>query len=228
MTWRGRAAVALALLTSLPVATAAADPAAEIMARVNGTAITGKMVNDVVKSVIASQPQPPTSEAIARLNEAALESLIDLELLYQAAQAQKVAVSEQEVDAEIARNRRQFASDADFAAALSHSGLSREALRADTRKTLLVNKLLATVVWKDVQIPPDAARRFYDEHQAALSATPGAAPKSFETLRPQIERALLDEARDTRQGEYVARLRQTATIERPSAAGQTPTAAAAP
>ena len=204
-----------------------AQPAAadEVAARVNGTPIDASMVNDVVKGVIAGRPQPPDSAEIARLSDQALDSLIDLELLYQAAQAQRLTVSEAEVDADIARSRQHFASDAEFAAALQRGGLTPEQLRADTRKTLLVSKLLTTVVWRDVQIAPDAPRRFYDQHRAELGAQADTQP--FEKMEPSIRETLLENARDERERAYVADLRRNAKIEKGRAASQPATAPAA-
>ena len=204
-----------------------AQPAAadEVAARVNGTPIDASMVNDVVKGVIAGRPQPPDSEEIARLSDQALDSLIDLELLYQAAQAQKLTVSEAEVDADIARSRQHFASDAEFAAALQRGGLTPEQLRADTRKTLLVSKLLTTVVWRDVQIAHDAPRRFYDEHRAELGAQVDTQP--FEKIEPSIRETLLENAREDRQRAYLANLRRDAKIEKGPAASQPAAAPAA-
>ena len=204
-----------------------AQPAAadEVAARVNGTPIDASMVNDVVKGVIAGRPQPPDSAEIARLSDQALDSLIDLELLYQAAQAQKLTVSEAEVDADIARSRQHFASDAEFAAALQRGGLTPERLRADTRKTLLVSKLLTTVVWRDVQIAPDAPRRFYDQHRAELGAQADTQP--FEKIEPSIRETLLENAREDRQRAYLANLRRDAKIEKGPAASQPAAAPAA-
>ena len=204
-----------------------AQPAAadEVAARVNGTPIDASMVNDVVKGVIAVRPQPPDSEEIARLSDQALDSLIDLELLYQAAQAQRLTVSEAEVDADIARSRQHFASDAEFAAALQRGGLTPEQLRADTRKTLLVSKLLTTVVWRDVQIAPDAPRRFYDQHRAELGAQADTQP--FEKIEPSIRETLLENAREDRQRAYLANLRRDAKIEKGPAAAQPAAAPAA-
>jgi hypothetical protein len=85
-------APALVLLAAL----AAGDT---VVARVNGTPITVAMVNQVVKGVIAGRPAPPSSEELAKLSDAAQTSLIDLELLYQAAGAQGIRDREGQIDA---------------------------------------------------------------------------------------------------------------------------------
>jgi len=193
-------APALLLLAAL----AAGDT---VVARVNGTPITAAMVNQVVKGAIAGRPAPPSSEELAKLSDAAQTSLIDLELLFQAAGAQGIRVSEAQIDAEIARSRARFPTPGDYDAALKRSGLTPAALRAETRKTLTVEALLARVVWKHVRVAPDAAQRYYDEHQVALRGKP------FATLKPAIELTLRDAARDQAQAAYAAELRKTAKIE---------------
>lgn len=197
--------VGLALLAA--AGSAYADD--RVAARVNGTPITAAMVTQVVKSTISGERTPPSSDEIAALNDAALASLIDLELLAQAAQTRGIRVDDAQVDAEIARQKARAADPADYDKAMAASGLTPAALRAETRKTLAVNTLLETVVWKDVTVSPEAVRAYYERHKSAL------ADQSFDALRPAIERALLDEARDQAQAAYVAQLRKTAKIDLP-------------
>lgn len=196
----------------------AADDA--VVARVNGTPITARMVNEIVKGVIAGRKVPPDSAEIAKLTDAALTSAIDLELLYQAAGTHGIRVSEAQIDAAIARNRARFAKAADYDAALARSGLTPATLRAETRKALTVDALLERVVWKDVRVAPDAAQQYYDANRAALGGKP------FATLKPAIDAALRDEARERARAAYVAELRKTAQIEADAPpAGTAPAAA---
>lgn len=192
----------------LLIATAALADGRTVVARVNGAPITAAMVHAVVKGAISGRAQPPPSDEIARLSDAALESLIDLELLYGAAQKAGITASDQQVDAQLARDRARFAKPEDYDAALTRAGMTKEQLRADTRKTLTVTAFLDKVVWKDVRLPPDAAQKYYDQHRAELGG------KSFASLRPAIERSLLDERREQAQRVYLLELKKTAVIER--------------
>lgn len=198
------------------VAARAADSG--IVARVDGTPITEAMVNAVVKGAISGRTQPPSSEEIATLSDAALESLIELELLYAAAQRQGITVSDAQVEAELARSRARFAKPADYEAALKRSGLTAAQVHADTRKTLVVDALLERVVWKDVRVTPDAAQQYYDQHRSELGDKP------FETLRPAIERALRDEQREAAQRAYLLELKKAAVIQRGPPPTPVPTA----
>lgn len=209
-----------ALLAMLLAATAATND--EVVARVNGVPITEAMVNAVVKGAIGGRSQEPSSEEIAQLSDAALASLIDLELLYGAAQQQGITASDADVDAEVARSRKRFAKPSDYDAALARSGMTMAQLRADTRKTLVVDAFLRKVVWKDVRLPPDAAQQYYDQHKTELGG------KSFATLKPAIERTLLDDLRQQAQRAYLLELKKTAVIQHGPAPTPLPTARPTP
>jgi parvulin-like peptidyl-prolyl isomerase len=141
-------------------------------ARVNGVDIPQDAVHELVKSVLLSATAPPDSAEIGRLSDAALHSLVDLELLHQEALRRQSAVSDAQVDAEIERVRGHFSDADEFSAALRRSNLSREQLRAETRKTLLVNTLLRTVVLADIEVPEAKVRAFYEQNRDALSEPP--------------------------------------------------------
>jgi parvulin-like peptidyl-prolyl isomerase len=160
------AAGACALLLASVVSAAAGTGEAEVVARVNGTPITQSTVNQVVKSLILARGSTPNSDEIGALNDAALDSLIDLELLFEAAQQASIQVTDQDVQAEIARGKARVGGDKAFAAALQHSGMTEAQLAADTRKTLMVDRFIEQRLTTDAHVTPDAVRRFYDEHHA--------------------------------------------------------------
>lgn len=190
----------------------AAEP--EVVARVNGTPITDAMVNEVVKSLIVARGAPPSSDEIAQLSEAALASLIDLELLYGAAQQARVRVSDEEVQAEIARSKARLGGEAAFAAALQRSGLSEAQLAVETRRTLMVDRFVEIRLMTDVRITPEMTRRFYDEHRQEFQR--GSQESTFEQARPAVEQALRESERRQRQEAFLIDLRKTARIEKPT------------
>jgi hypothetical protein len=171
------------------------------------------MVNQVVKSLLRERGSTPSSDEIAKLNDAALDSLIELELLFQAAQKAGVSVSNEEVAAEIARSKAQLGGDKAFAAALQRSGMTQAALEADTRKTLVVDRFIDTRVVGTVSVTPEAVQRFYDEHRQELERD---GVGSFDKARPVVEKTLLETERRQRQQAYVEELRKAAQIERPT------------
>lgn len=185
-----------------------------VMVLVNGTPITDTMVKDVVKSLIATSKAAPSSDEIAQLTDAALDSLIDLELLYGAAQAAHIQVSDEDVKREIARSKARVGGDKAFAEALRRSGLTEAQLFAETRKTMMVDTLIEQQLMKDVRVSPEAARRFYDEHQSEFQR--GGKVTPFEQAKPAVEQTLLESERRQRQQAYLVELRKNARIEHPT------------
>jgi hypothetical protein len=200
----------LVMLCALRVA--AAEP--HVVAVVNGAPITDTMVNQVVKSLIVARGSTPSSDEIAQLSDAALASLIDLELLYGAAQQQQIRINDADVQAEIARSKARVGGDQAFAAALQRSGMSQAQLEAETRKTLMVDRFVEQQLMKDVRISPEAARRFYDENPQEFRRGDKVMP--FEQVRPSVEKALRESERRQRQEAYLVVLRKAARIERPT------------
>jgi parvulin-like peptidyl-prolyl isomerase len=165
------ACLTAAALTALPLRAARAGAETDddpVVTEVNGTPIHRSAVREVVKSVVAASRNLPSSGEIDNLTQDALDSLIDLELLYQAALARKIQVSNDEVEAQIDLIRKKFANRDDFVAALSRSSLTESRLREETRKTLLVDRLLETVVWRDIEITDADITAFYEQNRAAL------------------------------------------------------------
>ncbi len=218
------AAIPLLYFPAAGQAAGGAGSDAGVAARVNGTAITRGMVREVVKSVIAGSAQPPNGDEIERLSREALDSLIDLELLYQEAIARRIRVADQEIEKELQRSRSRFADAAQFNAALQRTGMSEAGLRHDTKKTLLADHLLRDVVWRDIHIVPEAARAFYEENRAEFEGPAGVTP--FEKVRDRIIRVLTEEEKQRRRSAFIAQLRAKATIELLGRAAPTPAATA--
>jgi peptidyl-prolyl cis-trans isomerase C len=153
------------LTLSLGVSVSAAVASSDIVARVNDTPITRQKVRDVVESTLSLERERRTETDVRRLEAAALESLIDLELLYQASVARGVNVSDADLDEEIARSKSRFPDDVSFADALALKRMTPEDLREDTRKMMAVNRYLEQSVWRDIEITPEEVARFYHDNR---------------------------------------------------------------
>jgi len=166
-------AAALMVLVLPALGSAESPPAAprdtDIVARVNGTPIRRKAVRELVQGVLAVQDRAPDPATIPQLAKDALESLIDLDLLAQESHARGITVSDADVNAEIARARQGFPDARAFAAALKERGMTEADLRQDTRKTMAVDRLLASSTSQDVTISDDDAKRFYDANRTAFT-----------------------------------------------------------
>ena len=194
-------------------------PAAEV----NGQPIRRSTVQQIVKGLARGESKLPDSMRIAELNDRALESLVDLELLYQEALRAKISLGDGEVDSEIAQLRQHFSSENEFEAALSSRGLSRRTLRKDTRRTLLVDRLLQRRVWKGASASDEEIRQFFEENRHRLSGT-------FDELRNSIARMLVEEKKAQLRAALLHQLRKRARIVRYPPFGSTtspPTAGSA-
>ena len=137
----------------------------DVVAHVNGAVIYRKSVRDIVQGVLSVQDTPPDAATVTKLADDALTSLISLELLYQESQARGVVVSDAAIDEEISRTRSQFPDQKAFDAALKAKGMSIADLRQDTRKTMAVNRLLESTAWKDIRVPPERLKEFYEQNR---------------------------------------------------------------
>jgi hypothetical protein len=153
-----------------------------VMVLVNGTPITDTMVKDVVKSLIATHEGAPSSDEIAQLTEAAIESLIDLELLYDAAQAAHVQVSDEDVKREIAKSGPGRATRLPRGA--RRSGLTEAELRRDAQDDD-IDKLVEQQLMKDVRVSPEGAA-LHDEHQSEFQR--GGKLILFDQAKPAVGR----------------------------------------
>ena len=186
-------------------------------ALVNGVAIERSSVEQLVKGLARTEPSPPDSARIEELSRSALESLIDLELLYQEAVRRKVELPPGAVDREVRRVRSYFDNDEEFVAALASRGLTPQSHRLDTRRTLMANRLLETTVWRGVEISSAEVERFYAANRAELS-------QPLDELRDSIARLLLDEKKNRLRARLLEELQKKASIVRHPPYGSDPPA----
>lgn len=155
----------LACLLLAGVAQAQVGSEREVVAIVNGAPITRRAVLQVVDGLVAVGGPDADAATRARYAGNALESLIDLELLYQESQRRGIEVPDSAVDAEIARTKQHFGSPKEYGAALRAKGLSEADVRTETRRTMAVKRLLESSVWKEIRISPEQVQEFYDRHR---------------------------------------------------------------
>ncbi len=157
---------ALALLTlALSLTTTANAAKAEVVARVNNAAITRKQLNDVVEGTLAVEKQAPDAKTTAKLRRAALDSLIDFELLYQASITDGTAITDAEVAQEIDRNRSRFPDENSFRDALIRKGMTADDLQLETRRMIAVNRYLERTIGRGIEISAEDVAKFYQTHR---------------------------------------------------------------
>lgn len=209
----------LALLADAGRAHAAALPP-DAAATVNGVAVPRKALLDVVQSLIAQMDEVPDTQTTEKYRRQALDSLIDFELLYQEGKKRELTVGEAEVGEAMKRTERNFRSPEAYQEALRSKGLTRQDIEAETRRALLVNRVLSDVVWPGVAAPDAAVQAYYDTHREEFTH-PAQSRASYILVRIQkgAKKADLEQARAraaglaqrAREGDDFARLAQEAS-----------------
>jgi peptidyl-prolyl cis-trans isomerase C len=110
------------------------------------------------------QGQQLNQQQNEQLRRDILERLIEEELLYQEALKQGIEVSDEEVESQLQRTRRNFASEEEFNNALAQAGLTQEDLEEQVRRSLTINRLIAQEVGQNFQATEEEAQTFYDDN----------------------------------------------------------------
>lgn len=117
----------------------------EVMARVNGQPVTKTDFDRLVKNVEAGRGPIPADKRDEVLR-AVLDQLITYNVLKQEATSRKLAVTEADVDAQVAQMQKQFPSEAEFSKALAARNTTVDQLKADARIDMAINKMMEAEV----------------------------------------------------------------------------------
>jgi parvulin-like peptidyl-prolyl isomerase len=140
----------------------AAGPSGEA-ARVNGRPIAAK---DVQK--LADQIAQGAGMSADQVWEDALQQLVALELMGQAAQKEGLTVSKAEVERELKELKAQFGDTSKFQESLA--GATEAEFQAELQRSMIIEKLLDKHI--KVTIAPEAVETFYKENQADFERPP--------------------------------------------------------
>jgi peptidyl-prolyl cis-trans isomerase C len=143
----------------------------EVVARVNGETISGNDLDDAVRA-IAGRAGPIPPDERDRVYRGVLDNMIGYRLMIQEAKARKIAVSDADVDAQVAQIRAQFPSEAQFQQALTAQKTTLEAVRTDTREGLSADKLVESEIASKVAVKPEAVTDFYQKNQDKFQQGP--------------------------------------------------------
>jgi peptidyl-prolyl cis-trans isomerase C len=185
--------------TGKPVA-AKPSPDAPV-ARVNGQPITRRDFDLMVQVLFRQRGSGQRShEDLKATRQAALENLIDHELLSQKAKAAGITVSEEDVRDETGRLRTALGGPDETQRFLQENGLHDSDLEAQVRRTLLVSRFVDKEVATGITVDEAAARAWYDTHpdamrspeavhirQIVVQVPQGASPQTRAQAREKIE-----------------------------------------
>ncbi len=150
------------LLAFAPLADAAA------VAEVNGAAVTSKDLQQALQEFAASRGADPSllrqSPQFPQLRDALLRSLIERELLWQAAR-EHFAASDSQVAEAVARVRTQLGGEQRFEHALQAQGLTEKFIAERLRHDLSIQAYLQKEVYAGVAVTDSDIRDFYQANR---------------------------------------------------------------
>jgi peptidyl-prolyl cis-trans isomerase SurA len=150
-----------------------AAPANKVAAVVNGRMVTMFDLEQALKPELLRRKVSAGSPAAQDLQRVVLQEMVTDLLLEHEAKRLKIAISDQEVDGEIARIMEQSGLKRDdFAKKLASEGLNPTSLRARIQSSLLRQKIMGAQVARKVVVTQEEIKSYYEAHKASFTSTP--------------------------------------------------------
>jgi peptidyl-prolyl cis-trans isomerase C len=156
-----------------PAAAAQAPPPAakpvpaklpEVLARVNGEPVERWELENGVKraEMRAGSAVPP--EKRNEVLRGVLDQLVAYHVLVQESRARKIAVSDAEVDEQMSKVRKSFATEDAFQKGIAAQGLTVDQLRRQTRMSLAIEKIIESEINSKVSVGDAEVDTFYKQN----------------------------------------------------------------
>ena len=186
-----------------PAATEAADGLAlkDPVATVNGEPITKAQLEEAFNNAVQAsgvKVADLTDEQKLEGYRQLLDELIVDKLVSKA--AAEVVVSQEEVDAEIAKIKKQFPNEEEFNKQLTQAGQSPDKLQETLKKMLQQQRWIESQIGDKGKVTSEEAKAFYDKNQAEFQE--GASVKASHILflvkpedSPEVTKAKLEAAK---------------------------------
>ena len=133
----------------------------DVLARVNGETVTRAEFEEAVAAVEQRNQGPVPPDQRDRVLRSVLDQLVDVKLLAQEAATRKIAVSDADVDAQIAQMRQGFPSEDVFNQALKEQNKTVTMLKAEARSNLAIQTMLEDALAGKIAVTPQQAQDFY-------------------------------------------------------------------
>ena len=133
----------------------------DIVARVNGEAVTKADFDRAVAALEGRAGSPVPAEQRDRILRSVLDQIVSYKLLVQEAQTRKVAPSEDEVTARLQQIQSQFPSEEAFKNMLTARNTTLDQLRSDARQDIAVQTLIDAEIAPRIPVKPEQLTDFY-------------------------------------------------------------------
>ena len=153
-------------------APAKTEPAAQtsptdVMAKVNGTAITRAELTRATQIIVAQNriPQNRVADMKKQLETTALDQLINAEVAFQAGLKLEIKDLDKQASDKEAKAKARFSSPAEYDAALKANNVTEKEIRELIRKDIVINNLFEKQVMSKITVSDEEIKKFYDENQ---------------------------------------------------------------
>jgi peptidyl-prolyl cis-trans isomerase C len=102
---------------------------------------------------------------LAKIRSAALDTLIDRELLYQESLRAGIRISSSEVDVEVAKLKQRYPREEEYTQSLSNLGLTEEVIKSQIQRGIAIQMLIDSRFGASTTIKESEARSYFDSHQ---------------------------------------------------------------
>ena len=133
----------------------------EVVARVNGEAISKADFDRAVTNLEARAGGPIPAEQRDQVLRGVLDQIVGYTVLVQEGRARNVTVPDSEVDARIAQVRGQFPSEEEFTKMLAERKLTLDEVKSDVRRDLTITKLIDAEIASKIAVTPEQVNDFY-------------------------------------------------------------------
>lgn len=185
----------------------------DVMATVNGVDLTRAEYNRIRQQVLQNAQMMGMNindpETQAQVDAQAIDTLINTELIRQAAVAAGASANSEEIEARFADIVAQVGGEEALENSLAQLGLTESSLRADIEQELIIQSYLESSIDTDDLAATDAE---VDELYEASGGAEGGLPP-IDEVRPQIERQIVMNKENELINELVEALRADADIE---------------
>ena len=104
-------------------------------------------------------------EKFQQIYKSVLEQLINDKLVISEARRQGMEVTDKEIDEELSKVRKRFASDEEFYLTLDRQGISPEELKENYKSSLMARKLIDAEIGSKITVTPIEIVGYYDKHK---------------------------------------------------------------
>jgi len=140
---------------------------ADVLARVNGTSITRAEVDRATQILLAQNRMPQNLDPDKRkqATDAALDQLINAEVVYQAGLKLEIKDLDKQVADKAAQGKAKFPTPAEYEAALKANNITDKEITELIRKDIVIGNLFEKEITSKIVVTEAEVKKFYDENQ---------------------------------------------------------------